>query len=52
MVRYEKLEQTFLPIFPENILGISHLEELNYIREDQDFLILGAGMTLKRYPCL
>ncbi len=45
MVRYENWS-SLPPDFPGDVLGISHLKELKYIREDQDFLLIGAGMTL------
>ena len=45
MVRYENWS-SLPPRFPGNIMGIAHLKELKYLRKEESFVAIGAGMTL------
>lgn len=45
MVRYENWS-SLPPSFPGNIMGISHLKELKKIRQENDWLSIGSGVTL------
>ncbi len=45
MVRYENWS-SLPPRFPGHIMGISQLKELKYLRKEDSFLAIGAGMTL------
>jgi xanthine dehydrogenase FAD-binding subunit len=45
MVRYENWS-SLPPNFPGDVMGISQLKELRYIREEGDFLSIGSGMTM------
>ncbi len=45
MVRYENWS-SLPPRFPGDVMGISHLKEIQYIRMEDEFLVIGAGVPL------
>ncbi|QEN09798.1 molybdopterin dehydrogenase [Oceanispirochaeta crateris] len=47
MVRYENWSS--LPAsFPSSVMAVGHLKELQYVKEEDGFLVLGGGVTLNQ----